>query len=262
MIKPIAIFLTLAAAALAQPPAASGYRGMTRLNRAPVSNETLRIRLPRPVERKLSNGSKLLVLETHRLPTVSLTMRIPLAALRDPSDLPGLAQATGALMMLGTTSRSSRQISDDLGEIGASVNIGIAPGYGTVTVSSLTENFPAALAIAQDILLHPSFPADEFEKWRTRQRSTLEQRKTQPGFLARQEALNVLYPGDARHAELTLASLNKMTRESLLDAYKKYVVPTGEWAGIAGDVTPQQAVAWLDKSFGQWKGEPAPPISL
>ena len=55
--------------------------------------------------------------------------------------------------------------------------------------------------------------------------------------------MNVLYPDDARHARLTLASLNKMTRENLIEEYKKYVVPSGEWGGIVGDVTPQQAVA-------------------
>ena len=35
-----------------------------------------------------------------------------------------------------------------------------------------------------DILLQPSFPADEFEKWKTRQRSQLEQSRTQPNTLS------------------------------------------------------------------------------
>ena len=268
MIKPSFTFrtaaglLTALSMCSAQQPAPSGYRGMVRLNRAPVSNELLRIKLPRPVERKLSNGAKLLILETHRLPTVTFSIETPLASLRDPDGLPGLAQATASLMMLGTTSRTAKQISDDLGEIGASVGVQAGQGNGTVSVSSLTENFPAALAIATDIVLHPSFPADEFEKWKTRTRSQLEQQKTNPGFLLNTEAMNLLYPDDARHARLTLASLNRMTRENLIEEYKKYVVPSGEWAGIAGDVTPQQAIAWLDKAFGEWKGGPVAEVSL
>jgi len=56
--------MTGAIVALAQEPeAATSFRGMVRLNRAPVSNEVLRVKLPRPVERSLSNGLKLLVLE-------------------------------------------------------------------------------------------------------------------------------------------------------------------------------------------------------
>lgn len=262
MIERFLISTLLAGLTFAQQPAPTGYRGMVRLNRAPVSNETLRIKLPRPVERKLSNGAKLLILETHRLPTVALAIQIPLSTLRDPADLPGLAQATASLMMLGTTSRTAKQISDDLGEIGASVNISAGQANGSLGVSALTENFPAALAIAGDIVLHPSFPADEFEKWKTRTRAQLEQQKTNPGFLMNTAALNVLYPDDPRHARLTLAALNKMTRDDLVAEYKKYVVPAGEWSGIAGDVTPQQAVTWLEKAFVDWKGGPVAPVTL
>jgi zinc protease len=261
MIKRIVSLATLAGLALAQQPGAS-YRGMVRLNRAPISNETLRIKLPRPVERKLSNGTKLLILETHRLPTVAANIQIPLASLRDPADLPGLAEATAVMMRLGTATRNAKQISDDLGEIGATVGISTGQGNGAINVSALTENFPAALAIAQDIVLHPSFPADEFDKWKTRTRSQLEQQKTQPGFLMNAQAMNVLYPDDARHARLTLESLNKMTRENLIEEYKKYVVPSGEWGGIVGDVTPQQAVAMLEKTFSTWKGGPVAMVTL
>jgi len=75
----LATFLTLAfaAGAIAQDaePAAT-FRGMVRLNRAPVSNEVLKVKLPRPAERKLTNGLRLLILESHRAPTVALTIAI------------------------------------------------------------------------------------------------------------------------------------------------------------------------------------------
>lgn len=266
MIRPSLILTALAGLTFAQQPAskpAEGYRGMVRLNRAPVSNETLRIKLPRPVERKLSNGIKLLVLETHRLPTVALTIRIPAASLRDPAELPGLSAATASVMMLGTTTRTAKQISDELGEIGASVGIGVDQGNSAINVSSLTENFQAALAVVSDILLHPSFPADEFEKWKTRQRSALEQERARPTTLMNEAMMNLLYPGDARRiTRTTVDALNKMTRENLVETYKKYFVPSDDWAGIAGDVTAPQAVAWLETAFGEWKGGPVAPVSL
>ncbi len=261
--RPLLVSLSLAAIVFAQEGNTPAYRGMVRLNRAPVSNEVLKIKLPRPVERKLSNGLKLLVLETHRLPTISLTIQVPSATLRDPENLPGLAQATAAMMMLGTTTRTAKQISDELGEIGATVNVGAGAGNGTISVSSLTENFSAALAIASDIALHPSFPKDEFEKWKTRQRSALEQAKTQPGFLLNQQSMKVLYPGDARQAtRITAQALNQMTRENLIEQYKKFFVPADQWAGIAGDIIPQEAVAMLEKALAGWKGGPVERISL
>ena len=121
----------------------------------------------------------------------------------------------------------------------------------------MTENFDAALAIMSDVLLHASFPADEFEKWKTRQRSQLEQARTQPNTLSSEALMAVLYPNDARrYTRLTLESLNKITRENLVEHYKKYYVPSGELAGISGDITPASAVAKLEKAVGAWKGGP------
>jgi predicted Zn-dependent peptidase len=270
----IAISLLLSGSALAQEPGAGSFRGMVRLNRAPVSNEVLKVKLPRPVERQLSNGLRLVILESHRAPTIALTISIPSSNLRDGA-LPGLAEATAAMMMLGTSTKNARQISEALADIGATVTFGNGGGGGgrgggaptggaiTITVDSLTENFDEALAIMSDVLLHASFPADEFEKWRTRQRSQLEQARTQPNTLSGEALMAVLYPNDARRfTRLTLESLNKITHENLIEHYKKYYVPSGELAGISGDVAPAAAVAKLEKALGGWKGGPVEKIAL
>ena len=129
MRKPLVVCVICAAGLWAQEPDA-GFRGMVRLNRAPVSNEVLKVKLPRPVERQLSNGIKLVILESHRAPTISLTVSITSSHLRDPEGLPGVAEATAALMMLGTSTRMARQISESLADIGATVSINAGGGGG------------------------------------------------------------------------------------------------------------------------------------
>jgi hypothetical protein len=62
---------------------------VVRLNRAPVNKEVLRVQLPRPTVVKLPNGITLVLLEDHKLPTVSFTMMIRPGQLADPDDLPG-----------------------------------------------------------------------------------------------------------------------------------------------------------------------------
>jgi len=275
--KSLCMLALLAAAAMAQEPAGTeSFRGMVRLNRAPVSTEILKVKLPRPVERQLANGLKLVILETNRTPTISLTIQIPSSPLRDPQGLPGVAEATAAMMMMGTTTRSARQLAESLAEIGATLSIssggggggrggggGGGGGTGSIALNSLDEYFDQALAIMTDVVLHPAFPADEFEKWKTRQRGTIEQARTQPATLSSEVLMRVLYPNDARRfTRITAASLDKITRESLIEHYKKYYVPSGDWAGIVGDITPRDAAAKLEKALGAWKGGPVEAISL
>ncbi len=269
--------LLMAGACLAQEPeGAASFRGMVRLNRAPVSNEVLKVKLPRPVEQRLSNGMRLVILESHRTPTISLTIAIPSSHLRDPENLPGVAEATAAMMMLGTTTRDARQISEAMADIGATISInagggggggrggagGGGGGEGTITVSALTVNFDGALTILSDVLLHPAFPAAEFEKWKTRTRSQLEQARTQPGTLSSEKLMNVLYPGDMRHSRLTAASLDRITRDNMVEHYKQYYVPSGDLSGIAGEIAPKDAVAKIEKALGAWKGGPVAEVKL
>src|ERR1019366_6073636 len=92
-------------------------------------------------------------------------------------------------------------------------------GYGWACW--LRENFEAAVALLADILLNPTFPQDEHDKWKTRQKSNLQQAKTNPGSLAFERLYKVLYPSDARQYTLpTVASVDKITREKIIEHHK------------------------------------------
>jgi zinc protease len=266
MIRPIVLSCALAAAAAAQAPQAQAppsFAGVVRLNKAPVSTEVLKVKLPRPVERPLANGIKLLVVESHRVPTISLRITIPSGDFRDPEGIPGVSDATSALIRLGTKTRSSKDIAETLAELGASISFGSGQDSGSIFVSSLTENFDATLALLADMLLNPAFPADELEKWKTRTRAQIEQMKANPGSLANERMYKLLYPGDRRqYTRPTLDGLDKITRDMVVEHHKNYYVPSGEWAGIAGDITPKDAVAKLDKALGAWKGGPVKHLTV
>jgi zinc protease len=266
MNKNIVLTVALAALAAAQAPQGqqpSSFAGVVRLNKAPISNEVLKVKLPRPVELKLSNGMRLLVVENHKVPTITLQLAIPSGTLQDPEDMRGIAEATAALIRLGTKTRDAKALAEAMADVGASINFFPGQDRGSVSVSSLTENFDAALALLADILLNPTFPQDELDKWKTRQKSNLQQAKTNPGSLAMERTFKVLYPNDARQYTLpTAASIDKITREKVIEHYKTYYVPSGELAGVAGDITPKDAAAKLEKALSAWKGGPVKHPSL
>src|SRR5207253_821545 len=110
----------------APPPTA--VKPVQRLNRAPVSNEVLKIKLPRAKEIQLPNGLTLLVLEQHRLPSVSYALWIKSGALSDPKDAPGLASFTADMLREGTAKRKSSEIAAELDEMGATLNADAAFG--------------------------------------------------------------------------------------------------------------------------------------
>src|SRR5579862_8012232 len=70
-----------------------------RLNRAPVSKEILKVKLPRPVETVLPNGINVMILEDHRFPLVTVQFDIDGSGpLYEPASVPGLASTTARLL--------------------------------------------------------------------------------------------------------------------------------------------------------------------
>src|SRR6266567_1062228 len=247
--KSIVFVLTLlcfAATAFAQQPQ-TDEKTLTgkvqRLNKAPVNPEILKVTLPHVKETTLPNGLPLLVLESHKLPTVSVVLWIKSGALTDPADQPGLASFTADMLREGTAKRSSTQIASELDDLGAAFNVG-AP-FGT----NITNVQASGLSIS----------ADELERFRRQEKTRLLQMRSNPAFLARERFSQAVYGSfPAAITSPTADSVQKATPEALKGFHDAYYTPGNAIMAITGDVTMEQATALAKKYFGAWKGAPLP----
>ena len=254
----------LSPAAHAQEHATSMSQ-VERLNRAPVNKEVLKVQLPRPTETKLPNGLTLLVLEQHKLPSISLALWIKTGALADPKDMPGLAKFTADMLREGTSHRTSAQLAAEVDDIGATLNANAAFGssISTVSASVLVENVDRLFDLISDVVLNPSFPADELEKYRQRQRANLEQQRSQPQFLATEKFRQVLYRDfPASVVSATPDSLKMATPELLKKFHEAHYAPNNAILGVVGDFKTGDMIADIKKYFGHWKSSSVPPLNL
>ena len=261
--------LGVAVPAAQAPPAAQPQstkaEGTVLKNKAPVSKELLRVKLPKPVESDLSNGVHLIVLADHRTPQITFQMIVDGAGgYYDPPSIPGLAAFTASLMREGTTTKTSEQISEQLDRLAAVVTVasGIASPSATVAGNGLTNNLDTVLALMADVLMNPSFPQAEIDRYRTRTRAGLMQQRAQPGFLAA-ERLNKAVFGDHPMARVspTPAALDALTRDALVEFHKTHYVPDRAVLAVTGDITPEQAKQKAEAAFGAWKKSGVPPAA-
>ena len=250
------------AAAPPAPPTAAPFK-----NRAPVSNDVIKVKLPRAQETQLSNGAYLMVLEDHRVPSVQFEIiMIGAGGYYDPPGMPGLADTTASLMDEGTTTKSSEQIAQALDTMAASVSVSAAQGsqIATVTGSALTDQFDAVLALASDVLLNPSFPEKEIGLYKVRARAGLEEQRSNPNFLRQERYSQVIYGAHpAASVGVTRESLEKITRESLVSFHKRNYVPDHAIIGVSGDITLAEARAKFEAALKGWakSGKPLPGVA-
>lgn len=228
-----------------------------RLNRAPINKETLRVKLPRPVEKVLSNGLTVLIMEDHRFPLVSVSLNISGAgAVYDPAGMPGVADMTADMLREGTKTRSSKQIAEEIDNLGATMNANASFGSAATTFSAngLADNFDQWFALASDLLLNPSFPQEELDRLKQRTKVQLKQQRGNSGFLRNERMSQAIYGAHpASVTSATAESVEAITPEMLAKWHAERYVPQNALLGIAGDVDAAATFAKLEKVFAGWK---------
>jgi len=249
----------LVAGVLAQTPGDSKAMDVSKVERknlAPVSKEILKVKLPRPVEATLANGVTVLILEDHRFPTITVDFTIDGAgALWDPPSEHGLAGATAQMLREGTVTRNSKQISEQIETLGASFFASAPFGEEAASVggSGLSDNVDTWFPLMADLLMNPSFPADELAKLKQRQKVQLVQQRQQPGFLASEQFSKAVYgTHPASTISATPESIDGLTSEKLAKWHKQRYSPQNTILGVAGDVNPKEFVAKLNTWLAKW----------
>ena len=265
----IAAVLGVLAAALPQAPAAPPQPSTTQMvlkKKAPVSNDVLKVQLPRPQEVDLPNGLHLMVLEDHRLPQVTFTLIIPGAGgYFDPTDKIGLASYTASLMREGTKTRTSPQISEALETMAASLAVtsGLSGPTASVSGSALTENFDKLMDLTADVLLNPLFDPAEWDRFKTRTKAGLIQQRTNPGFLATEMFNRAVFGSHpAGRVSPTAANLDAISPEALVEFHRAHYVPDHAALAFAGDISLADARRLVDAKLAAWKKTSAPTMAV
>ncbi len=240
---------------------------MVLKGKAPVSNELLKVKLPRPQEADLANGLHLIVLEDRRLPQITFQIIIPGAGgYFDPADKIGLASYTAQLMREGTKTRTSPQISEALETMSATLNIGsgLSGPSATVSGSSLTEDFDKLMDLTADVLLNPAFAPAEWDRLKTRTKAGLVQNRTNPSFLAAETFNRAVFGAHpAGRVSPTAANLDAITPEALVEFHKTRYVPDHAAIAFAGDISLAEARKLVETKLagGRRPASPKRPVT-
>jgi zinc protease len=231
----------------------------------PTAGPTPAARIPLPQSFQLENGLTVIVLPQPALPVVSASLAVRTGSDANPTDKPGLASFTAAMLDQGTATRSALQLADDVAQIGASLNAGSSRDASTVTASSLSRNFPAALNLLADVALRPSFPVEEVERIRAARIADLVQQRSNPQLIATNVMTTTIY-GRAHpygFPELGTADSNKkLTREELESFWRQHFVPANAALVLAGAVTVPEARKLAESAFGRWPRGTAASVKL
>ena len=197
----------------------------------------------------LPNGLKLVVVENHKLPRVSYSVSLDIDPIFE-GDRAGYTMLSGELMKAGTKTRTKTQIDEAVDFMGASLSTSSTGVFG----SCLVKHSKDILELMADVVLNPTFPAEELEKSRKQQLSNLVSEKTDPNAMSDKIGNVMKYGADHPYGEvMSEATLKAITTDDLYSYHVNNYRPNVAYMVVVGDITFAEAQAQVTKYFGGWQ---------
>ena len=183
-----------------------------------------------------------LVLEQHFLPTVEVHAMVKSGSAHDPPEKAGLANLVASLLDEGTTSRSSKQLAEQIDFVGGALEVRAAEDFTTASVRVLKKDADLGFTLLADILQHPAFHKPEFERIRSQVLGEIASDNDDPGHVAMKSFNQLVFHGHPYRWPLygSEESLNKITHADVLGFYNREYTPSQVILTIVGDVTAEQ----------------------
>ena len=214
-----------------------------------------------PVQRVvLANQLVLLVAEDHSLPFVTLQILTDSGARRDPPGKEGLADLTARGLPWGTSKRDLDAIYQELDFMGASLTSSSGRDYATLTLRVLKKDFDKGLGILMDVLTQPTFPEDELRREVEKTLASIQAAEDEPEEVAEKEFQKALFLNSryGHPVEGTRESLQRITREDLLQFYRCYYHPNNAILVVVGDVSSDEIKSRVLPRMEAWPSEKIP----
>ena len=217
-------------------------------------------RFPSFRRERLASGLTAYVLEQRRTPLVSMRLSYPWSGASDPPDRPGLAAFTASLLEDGTTTRSSREIAEQIESLGGSLASGAGWSSAAVSARVLSRDFETGLELLADVASNPAFAEAEVERQRRERLAEWLRRRDQPGALA-EEAFSAAVYGVSPYGHTLLgdeSSLEAIRREEIVRFWSERRSALDASLLVVGDVDPGMVLAAAERMLA-CLGSAAPP---
>ncbi|KIX85391.1 insulinase family protein [Vermiphilus pyriformis] len=200
----------------------------------------------------MDNGMKLLYFDNKNTPTIDIVIDFKARPYYDSSELPGLYEFVTHMMLEGTKKYSAQELARVLEERG--ISLSVYPGG--IAMKLLSKDLEFALDILNQVVACAQFPADRMGKVRDEMSANIKAFWDNPRRIAMQIAREQVYKDHpyAKNMIGTQQSIKKITRNDLVNFYKKYITPQGASIAIVGDTQGYDIAAVVKKHLSSWQG--------
>lgn len=217
-----------------------------------TAGEQKEFNFPKATKTVLKNGLVALYHNNNATPKIDIILEFKAKSYYDEDDKQGLCGFMNRMLIEGTKKYSAEALANAL----ESRAITFKAMPGGMLMSLLREDLEYGLDILYEIMTNGIFEQQAIEKVRTQILADIKSFWDEPSLFSGQLMNNIIYKGHpySKDALGTEKSIKSITREDLIQCYKKFISPSGARIALVGDIECYDIKEILEKKLGIWQG--------
>jgi zinc protease len=180
------------------------------------------------------------------IPILAVNMAWKAGSATDPQGHEGLSESVAYSLNEGAGELDSLGFQTAMEDLNMSFGCNAGAEWTSCSVSSLTENAAASMALVATAFAEPRFDEGPYQRFLREKEVSLKTRETNPGYLAWRAAAQALYPDHPFARETSAESLAALTPEKARAHMRKMMTKDRLIVTAVGAVTPQQLAPLVD----------------
>ncbi len=202
----------------------------------------------------LDNGMRVVVASRDALPIVDVSIRIGAGSTASPPEAPGLASFAMSLMDKGTRKYDAHELAAAKDAIAMDGQPQAGTEESSFGYRILHSKFGESMAIAAEVLRHPTYPDDELNKLKQKIGAWLATLEKSPSSAAGSLFERAVYgSGSPMGSVWTPELVAQVDRDMLIEFHRREITPDNMTVFMIGDIGIEEATRVVERSFGKWR---------
>jgi zinc protease len=207
------------------------------------------------VNRVLSNGLEVIVLEDHSVPLVTIELAVKNGSYTEPPELNGLSHLYEHMFFKANRAiANAEDYLQTIGQLGIAYNGSTREEVVNYYFTTTSPNMRTAMNFMRDAVRYPLFDKGEFEREREVVIGEIDRNESNPFYYLNLEMNNRLfYKYPSRKNPLgNRQTVSTATTDMMRLIQSRYYVPNNSALVVTGDVQPEEVFKMAQEFYGDW----------
>ncbi len=202
---------------------------------------------------QLDNGMQVLLIENPALPMVGANVVVKVGSAYETFASSGMSHMLEHLLFNGTTTRTQKELYDDVDRIGGYNNANTSEYYTNYMMVTPAEHIRSGMEIQADMLFNSILPEEKFEKEKGIVLEEIAKSLADPREQQERNTIAILYKGHALSLPTlgTYATIEGMKRDDVYSFYKNNYVPNNMILSVIGNFDSVEMRKWIEEIYGK-----------